>query len=171
MSAGCCIASEADGLGSSRCATSRWHCNRSHQLGRRSRVRGWQLRQVNLWKHFLYPARDGTALLCRHLLRDVPAHKHYELMIGALRTTCTFARSRLHALAGSSIHHSSPRLRVRLRREHVARVGVVTAGADVGVAVACVTAHVQAPSAEVSAAAQPCHVASSRQATTLQQEG
>jgi len=83
----------------------------------------------------------------------------------------TRARSRLHALASSSIHHSSPRLWVRLRREHVARVGVETAGADVGVTVVRVTAHVQAPSAEVSAAAQPCHVASSRQATALQQEG
>ena len=78
------------------------------------------------------------------------------------------ARSRLHALAGSSVHHSSPRLRVRLRREHVARVGVETAGANVGVAVVFVTAHVHAPSAEVSAAAQPCHVASMWEAAALQ---
>ena len=39
-----------------------------------------------------------------------------------------------------------------------------------GVAVVCVTAHVQAPCAEVSAAAQPCHVASSWKAATLQQK-
>ena len=39
-----------------------------------------------------------------------------------------------------------------------------------GVAVVFVTAHVHAPSAEVSAAAQPCHVASSWEAATLQQE-
>ena len=78
------------------------------------------------------------------------------------------ARSRLHALAGSSVHHSSPHLRVRLRREHVARVGVQTAEENVGVAVVCITAHVQAPSAEVSAAAQPWHVASSMHAATLQ---
>ena len=92
-------------------------------------------------------------------------------MSEALRTTCTRARSRLHALAGSSIHHSSPRLRVRLRREHVAGVGVETAGANVGVAVVFVTAHVQAPSAEVGAAAQPWHVALSREAAALQQQG
>jgi hypothetical protein len=40
----------------------------------------------------------------------------------------------------------------------------------VGVAVVCIAAHVQAPSAEVGAAAQPWHVASSREAATLQQK-
>ena len=39
-----------------------------------------------------------------------------------------------------------------------------------GVAVVFVAAHAQAPSAEVSAAAQACNEASSRQATTLQQK-
>jgi hypothetical protein len=41
----------------------------------------------------------------------------------------------------------------------------------VSVAVIFVAAHVQAPSAEVGAAAQPWHVASSREAAALQQQG
>ena len=81
------------------------------------------------------------------------------------------ARSRLHALAGSPVHHCPPRLRVRLRRETRAGVGVEIAGANVNMAVAYIAAHVEAPSAEVGAAAQLWHVASSREEAALQQQG
>jgi hypothetical protein len=53
-----------------------------------------------------------------------------------------------------------------LRRKHVAAVGIVRASTDVGMSVVC-TAHVQAPSTEVSATAQPFHVALSGQAAAL----
>jgi hypothetical protein len=107
-----------------------------------------RLGQVDLRKHLLHLARYGVAQLCSHFLRNV----------------------RLHTLAGSFVHHSPPNLRMRLWWKNVSTVGVVRAGADVGVAVACVTAHGQAPGAEVSTAAQPCHVASVGQATALQQQ-
>jgi hypothetical protein len=79
--------------------------------------------------------------------------------------------SQLHALAGCFPHHSFPNLRVRLGREHVARVGVVTAGANVIVTFVFVATHVQAPSAEVSTAAQPWREGFSIEAATLQHKG
>ena len=120
---------------------------------------------------------DGITLLCRHLLCNTPAcdkaRAHGRRTPHRVRGMR--ARSRLHALAGSPVHHCSPRLRVRLRREQVAGVGVETAGENVGVAVAYIAAHVQAPSAEVGAAAHLCawpwHVALYREAAALQQQG
>ncbi len=108
-----------------------------------------RLRQDDLRKNVLHLVRDGVAQFFYHFLRDV----------------------RLHALAGSSVHHSPPNLRMRLWRKNVSTVGVVRAGADVGVAVICITAHGQAPGTEVRTAAQPCHVATVGQATALQHEG
>lgn len=61
-------------------------------------------------------------------------------------------------------------MRVRPGREHVAWVGVVTAGANVIVTVVCVAAHVEAPSAEVGTAAQPWREGFSIEAATLQHE-
>jgi len=61
---------------------------------------------------------------------------------------------------------------VRLRRETRAGVGVEIAGANVIVAVVYIAAHVEAPSAEVGAAAQLWHVGSGRvEAAALQQQG
>ena len=51
--------------------------------------RGRGRRQVDLRKHVPHSARDGVALLCRHLLRNVPAgKKKHELMVAALRIAC-----------------------------------------------------------------------------------
>ena len=126
-----------------------------------------QLRQVNLREHVLHFARDGIPLLCHDLLRNVPAHATSR----SLQPHSTSrALSRLHALAGSLLHHSFPNVRVRQGREHVAWVGVVTAGANVIVTVVCVAAHVEAPSAEVGTAAQPWREGFSIEAATLQHE-
>jgi hypothetical protein len=126
-----------------------------------------QLQQVNLREHVLHFARDGIPLLCHDLLRYVPTHATSR----SLQPHSTSrALSRLHALAGSLLHHSFPYARVRAGREHVARVGVVTTGANVIVTVVCVATHVQTPSAEVSTAAQPWRVVFSIEAAALQHE-
>ena len=77
--------------------------------------------------------------------------------------------SQLHALAGFFPHYSFPNLRVRLGREHVARVAVVTAGCNMFVTFGFVAAHVEAPSAEVSTAAQPWREGPSIETAALQQ--